>query len=37
MSKTTPATVALTRAGIAFALHPYDYDPDAPRTGLQAV
>lgn len=37
MSKTTPATVALTRAGIAFALHPYDYDPDAPRTGLQAA
>ena len=37
MSKTTPATLALTRAGIAFALHPYDYDPDAPRTGLQAA
>ena len=37
MSKTTPATVALTRAGIAFALHPYDYDPDASRTGLQAA
>lgn len=37
MSKTTPATVALTKAGIAFDLHPYDYDPDAPRTGLQAA
>ena len=37
MSKTTPATVALTRAGVAFVLHPYDYDPDASRTGLQAA
>ncbi|PZU73744.1 MAG: Cys-tRNA(Pro) deacylase [Brevundimonas sp.] len=37
MSKTTPATLALTKGGIAFALHPYDYDPDAPRTGLQAA
>ena len=25
----TPATVALTRAGVAFALHPYDHDPRA--------
>lgn len=37
MSRTTPATVALTKAGVAFALHPYDYDPDAPRVGLQAA
>ena len=37
MSKTTPATLALTKGGIAFALHPYDYDPDASRTGLQAA
>ena len=37
MSKTAPATLALTKGGIAFALHPYDYDPDAPRTGLQAA
>lgn len=37
MSKTTPATVALTRAGVAFVLHPYDYDPGASRTGLQAA
>ena len=37
MSKTTPATVALTKAGVAFELHPYDYDPDAPRVGLQAA
>ncbi|WAC46963.1 Cys-tRNA(Pro) deacylase [Asticcacaulis sp. SL142] len=37
MSKTTPATAALTRAGIAFELFPYDYDPNAPRVGLQAA
>ena len=29
MSKTTRATQALTRLGIKFALHIYDYDPDA--------
>ena len=33
----TPATVALTKAGVAFDLFPYDYDPDAPRVGLQAA
>lgn len=37
MSKTTAATLALTRAGISFTSHPYDYDPDAPRVGLQAA
>ena len=37
MSKTTPATAALTKAGIAFELFPYDYDPNAPRVGLQAA
>lgn len=37
MSKTTPATLLLTKAGIPFGLHPYDYDPDAPRVGLQAA
>ncbi len=37
MSKTTPATQFLIKAGIAFDLHPYDYDPDAPRVGLQAA
>jgi len=37
MSRTTPATAFLTRAGITFGLHPYDYDPDAPRVGLQAA
>ncbi|MDC7684788.1 Cys-tRNA(Pro) deacylase [Asticcacaulis sp. BYS171W] len=37
MSKTTAATAALTKAGIVFDLHPYAYDPDAPRVGLQAA
>jgi Cys-tRNA(Pro)/Cys-tRNA(Cys) deacylase len=37
MSKTTAATLALGKAGIAFTPHPYDYDPDAPRIGLQAA
>jgi Cys-tRNA(Pro)/Cys-tRNA(Cys) deacylase len=37
MSKTTPATLALGAAGVTFALFPYDYDPDAPRVGLQAA
>ena len=37
MSKTTPGTLMLTKLGIAFDLHPYDYDPDAPRVGLQAA
>ena len=37
MSKTTPATIALTRAGIAFATATYDYNPDADRVGLQAA
>ena len=37
MSKTTAATLALTKAGIAFTPFPYEYDPDAPRIGLQAA
>ena len=37
MSKTTPGTLHLTQLGIAFALHPYEYDPDAARVGLQAA
>ncbi len=37
MSKTTPATAALTKAGIAFTLAQYDYDPHAERVGLQAA
>ena len=37
MAKSTPATLALQKAGIAFTLHEYDYDPDAARIGLQAA
>jgi Cys-tRNA(Pro)/Cys-tRNA(Cys) deacylase len=37
MAKGTPATVALEKAGITFKLHEYDYDPAAPRVGLQAA
>jgi Cys-tRNA(Pro)/Cys-tRNA(Cys) deacylase len=37
MAKGTPATTALEKAGIAFKLHEYDYDPDAPSIGMQAA
>ena len=37
MAKGTPATVALTKAGVAFTLHQYDYDPNAARIGMQAA
>ena len=37
MSKTTPATIALSKAGVSFTLASYDYDPDADRVGLQAA
>lgn len=37
MAKTTPATLALGKAGVTFTLHTYDYDPDAGRVGLQAA
>jgi len=37
MAKATPATVALNRAGIAFTLHEYAYDPNAERIGMQAA
>ena len=33
----TPATVALTRAGIAFTLRTYDHDPAAESFGLEAA
>ena len=33
----TPATVALTRAGVPFTLHPYDHDPRAESFGLEAA
>jgi Cys-tRNA(Pro)/Cys-tRNA(Cys) deacylase len=37
MAKSTPATVALSKAGIAYKLHEYDYDPNAARIGMQAA
>lgn len=37
MSRTTPATLALDKAGVAYALATYDYDPGAERVGLQAA
>src|SRR5512138_2670765 len=37
MAKSTPATVALQKAGVAFTLHEYAYDPHAERIGLQAA
>ena len=33
----TPATVALTRAGVPFALHPYEHDPRVESFGLEAA
>lgn len=37
MSKTTRATQTLSKAGVAFSVHTYDYDPNAERVGLQAA
>jgi Cys-tRNA(Pro)/Cys-tRNA(Cys) deacylase len=37
MAKSTPATLALEKAGIDFKLHEYNYDPDAARIGMQAA
>lgn len=37
MARSTPATLALTRLGLTFEVLAYDYDPDAPRIGLQAA
>ena len=33
----TPATVALTKAGIAFTLHEYTHDPRAASYGMEAA
>lgn len=33
----TPATLALTRAGIRFTVHAYDHDPSAASYGLEAA
>ena len=37
MSKTTRATQTLAKAGVAFTVHSYDYDPGGERVGLQAA
>jgi Cys-tRNA(Pro)/Cys-tRNA(Cys) deacylase len=37
MAKSTPATLALEKAGVAFTLYEYDYDPNAERIGMQAA
>lgn len=37
MAKSTPATLALEKAGVAFKVHEYDYDPNAARIGMQAA
>ena len=37
MAKETRATRALSKAGIAFTIHLYDYDPAAAHIGLQAA
>ena len=33
----TPATVALTSAGVPFTAHTYEHDPSAPSYGLEAA
>jgi Cys-tRNA(Pro)/Cys-tRNA(Cys) deacylase len=33
----TPATVALTRAGVDFTLHPYEHNPATESFGLEAA
>jgi Cys-tRNA(Pro)/Cys-tRNA(Cys) deacylase len=33
----TPATVALTKAGVAFEVRAYEHDPAAPSYGLEAA
>jgi Cys-tRNA(Pro)/Cys-tRNA(Cys) deacylase len=37
MAKSTPATQALTKAGVAFQPLVYDYDPNADRIGMAAA
>lgn len=37
MTGGTPATVALTRAGLPFTLHEYEHDPRATSYGLEAA
>jgi Cys-tRNA(Pro)/Cys-tRNA(Cys) deacylase len=37
MSTSTRATIFLSKLGVKFTLHRYDYDPEAERVGLQAA
>ena len=37
MATGTPATVALSRLGLAFTVHEYHHDPAAPSFGLEAA
>jgi Cys-tRNA(Pro)/Cys-tRNA(Cys) deacylase len=37
MPRTTPATQFLDKAGVAYGLATYEYDPSADRVGLQAA
>jgi len=37
VARTTPATKALDRAGVAYRVATYDYDPSADRIGLAAA
>ncbi|MGE3692686.1 MAG: Cys-tRNA(Pro) deacylase [Novosphingobium sp.] len=37
MGKGTRATAFLDKAGVAYSIHTYDYDPGADRVGLQAA
>jgi Cys-tRNA(Pro)/Cys-tRNA(Cys) deacylase len=37
MSKATRATTILSQEGVAFSLHSYDYDPEAPSIGQAAA
>ncbi|OAN50307.1 aminoacyl-tRNA deacylase [Paramagnetospirillum marisnigri] len=37
MSRTTRATQALDKARLAYAVHSYDYDPNAEKVGMQAA
>ncbi|NMJ43478.1 Cys-tRNA(Pro) deacylase [Roseomonas sp. JC162] len=37
MSKATRATTMLAKAGVAFTVHTYAYDPDADSIGMQAA
>jgi Cys-tRNA(Pro)/Cys-tRNA(Cys) deacylase len=37
VSSGTPATLALTQAGVPFTVHAYEHDPAAPSYGLEAA